>query len=403
MTTPIKTQCPHCHACLKIQKSQLNQAKATVECDHCHQRFLVNKHLIVTPDASNTATTEADTIKTNISGQSNLNGQPSKEFFSDTLIHDDLIHDDMIYDDMDTDGPAETTSDYDSLDSMDAWLTQTSHTDTSIDEPSNNTPKTTNKNSRSSVKLSPSPAVTKHPSSQQSALSSTEANDLYANVDNFADNSWLEKLLIEQNKSESMPQDDTDLSQLLIDMGVSLKDEDNLSEERIRKAQAQKRFAPTSEKHSIASLLWALGCLVLALLLFAQYVIFNLDNLVKNPVYAQRLQAICSIAACSLPSADLSAFAITNASHKASQVQTTGAFSDVSATLNNQSAKSQLYPNVKVSVYGADNLIGEFIAAPNDYLLSKQSQLAAESDRQLLLTIPIANAQIREVTLLPMY
>ena len=143
--------------------------------------------------------------------------------------------------------------------------------------------------------------------------------------------------------------------------------------------------------------------MVLALLLFAQYVIFNLDNLVKNPVYAQRLQAICSIAACSLPSADLSAFAITNASHKASQVQTTGAFSDVSATLNNQSAKSQLYPNVKVSVYGADNLIGEFIAAPNDYLLSKQSQLAAESDRQLLLTIPIANVQIREVTLLPMY
>ena len=82
---------------------------------------------------------------------------------------------------------------------------------------------------------------------------------------------------------------------------------------------------------------------------------------------------------------------------------TTGTFSDISAILNNQSTKAQLYPNIKVSVYGTDNLIGEFIAAPNDYLLGKPSQLAASNNRQLLFTIPVDNAQIREITMTPLY
>ena len=42
---------------------------------------------------------------------------------------------------------------------------------------------------------------------------------------------------------------------------------------------------------------------------------------------------------------------------------------------HNQSDKAQLYPNVKVSVYGANDFL-EVIATPTDYLLSKQHYLA---------------------------
>lgn len=422
MTTPIKTQCPNCQAYYKVQQTQLNKANATVHCDHCQQHFLVNKHLVVTPDFAFDTTPQPETTKTKTNGQphlsthstqpaptqtnhqnelndvqSPLNKQLSKDLSSDTLIHDDLI-----YDDMDTDELEETVLEYDSLDSMDAWLTQVSQSSTKANEPSSNPSKAT-KGSRSSIKSSSSAPITEFSTTEQVVLSSTAANDIHATIDNTTNNAWLEELLIEQNKTEDIPQDDTDLSQLLRDMGVPLKDKDNSSEEPLKKAQVQDSFAPTSGKHSVASLLWTLGCLVLALLLFAQYVIFNLENLVKNPAYAQRLQTICSVAACSLPSADLTAFTITNPNHKSSQVEVTGTFSDVSATLNNQSAEAQLFPNVKVSVYGANDLIGEFIAAPNDYLLSKQNQLAADSGRQLLFTIPVANAQIREVTLSPLY
>lgn len=430
MTTPIKTQCPHCQACFKIQQTQLNKVNATVSCDQCQQSFLVNKHLILTADAVNTsAIQENTTTDTKTLADSNrhsaqtadnhnknqhaagatkspLTPPHSKNISSDILIEDDLIHDGLIYDDMDSDEPEESVLEYDSLDSMDAWLTQasnmnnSSYTSTADNQPTSNLSKKTDKNNASSAKVS-SDATTENSSSAQMALSSAAANDIHANVDDTADNSWLEKLLKEQNKGEEVRQDDTDLSQLLLDMGVPLKDEAPTSEERVRKAQA--KFTPTPQRRSIASLLWTLGCLVLALLLFAQYVIFNLETLMKNPVHAERLQSVCAVAACSLPSADLTAFTITNLNHKSSKIKMDGKSSDVSATLNNQSAKAQLYPNVKVSVYGANDMIGEFIATPADYLLSKQSQLAADSSRNILFTIPVANRQIREVTISPLY
>ncbi|ERL55007.1 zinc-ribbon and DUF3426 domain-containing protein [Psychrobacter aquaticus] len=413
MTTPIKTQCPHCQACFKIQQTQLNKANSTVSCQHCQQSFLVNEHLIVTPDASNTSTAQADTKKSHINGrfdprphsatptkahnknQNGLSGSKSslneKHHSSGTLIHDDLI-----YDDMDIDESDDSILDYDSLDSMDAWLTQASYTSTAAHKVSNQNYKADSKsNSDAPLKTSSPTAIT-----EPVVLSSTAANNIHASIDNTADNSWLEQLLKEQNKRVDTPTDDTDLAQLLLEMGVPLKDNETL-EERMRKSQA--RFVPASGKHSIASLLWTLGCLVLALLLFAQYVIFNLETLVKNPAHAQRLQAICSIAACSLPSADLTAFTITESNHDSSQIKNADAFSDVSATLANQSEKAQLYPNVKVSVYSANNLIGTFIATPTDYLLSKQHHLAANSEQKLLFTIPVPNRQIREVTISPLY
>lgn len=407
MTTPIKTQCPHCQACFKIQQTQLNKANATVSCQHCQQSFLVNEHLIVTPDVPNTSIAQADTKTPHINGRfdsrthsatptkadnkngssgskSSLHKQHKKYSSSDTLIHDDLIHDDM-----DIDESEDTILEYDSLDSMDAWLTQASYASTAAHKPSSQSYKVNDKKSSASIAIT-EPVV----------LSSTAANNIHASIDNTAENSWLEQLLEEQNKNEGTPTDDTDLSQLLLEMGVPLKDDETL-EERVRKSQA--RLVPPSSKHSVASLLWTLGCLVLALLLFAQYVIFNLDTLVKNPVHAQRLQAICSVAACSLPSADLTAFTITDSSHNSSRIQNTATFSDVSVTLSNQSTKAQLYPDIKVSVYGANDLIGTFIATPTDYLLSKQHYLAANSEQKLLFTIPVVNAQIREVTISPLY
>ncbi len=385
MTTAIKTQCPHCQACFDVQQTQLNKVNAIVNCEQCQQSFLVNKHLIVTHNTSLT-NTQSNT-KSHNQNTSSASRQRVKEFSSD----------DLIYDDMDIDDTSETDVEYDSLDSMDAWLTQASHVSTPANTSSDNTSKVANKNSRTSIKSLSNDKTSTSPS----VISSVAANDIHASIDHKTDNAWLEELLKEQNKREDTLQDETDLSQLLLNMGVPIKNENNIPEKHIKKPQA--KFLPMSEKQSIASLLWVLGCSVLALLLFAQYVIFNLENLVKNPVYAERLQTICSIAACSLPSADLNALSIGNTNHRSSLINDAGTFSDVSATLNNQSSTAQLYPNLKVSVYSANNIIGEFIATPEEYLLSKQNYLAADSARQLLFTIPIADAQIREITINPLY
>ena len=420
MTTPIKTQCPHCQNCYSVKQTQLNQVNATISCDRCQQSFLVNKHLVVNSDVMH-----KPALKTSIPNKKAAQNQPilneqktntnSNQYkpqnvtnTSASSLHkkkpsDTLIHDDLIYDDMDIDEPEENNQEYDSLDSMSAWLSQPNYADSSIaikEKTKDPSSKKIDKNSHLSAKKTSTNTTAVSPATQD-ILSSAAANDIHANVDTTDDNSWLKKLLEEQNQPEESPSDDTDLSQLLSDMGVPVEEEDSSAEERLRKTPPP--FAPTPTTRSIASLLWILGCLVLALLLAAQYVIFNLENLVKNPADAQRLQSICSVAACSLPSADLSALAISNIRHRSSQIKTADTFSDISATLSNESIQSQLYPSIKISVYGRDDLIGEFIADPNDYLLGKQNQLAANIDRQLLLTVPVSSAQIQEVTMTALY
>ena len=436
MTTPIKTQCPHCHAIFNINKTQLDQKTATVCCEHCQQSFLVNNNLIVTAAteqktddivvenktaAISTSNISIDKQNSTVSPESKTVTKPnitSKPAEADILIHhnmldDDLMDDELIHDDMDIEDFEEQDLEYGSLDSMDAWLTQatdsnpTAIKDKNIHSAKNNS-KTLDKSSHLSVSPVENASLVKTPLNEDSsaahvALSSAAANDINANIDDNADESWLEKLLKEQNQSEDIETNQTDLSELLASMGVSIKDEDHKNAAHAKKQQVQDKFSPTPARRSIASLLWTLGCLVLILLLFAQYVIFNLDDLVKNPAHAERLQKVCAIAACSLPSANLAALSTSDIKHQPSRIKTASSFSDISITLNNQSAQAQLLPHVKVSVYGDNALIGAFIAAPEDYLLSTQSQLGASSRKQLLFTVAVANAQISKVSVEPVY
>ena len=439
MTTPIKTQCPHCHAIFNINKTQLDQKTATVCCEHCQQSFLVNNNLIVTAAieqttddivvesktaAVNTSSISIDKQNSTVSPESKTVTKPNiTSAEADILIHDNMLDDglmddglmdnELIYDDMEIEDFEEEDLEYGSLDSMDAWLTQatdsnpTAIKDKNIYSAKNNS-KTLDKSSHLSVNPVENASLVKTSLNEDSsaahvALSSAAANDIHANIDDNADESWLEKLLKEQNQSEDTRKDQTDLSELLASMGVSIKDEDHTNALRVKQQQAQDKFSPTPVRRSIASLLWTLGCLVLILLLFAQYVIFNLDDLVKNPAHAERLQKVCAIAACSLPSANLAALSTNDTKHQPSRIKTASSFSDISITLNNQSAQAQLLPHVKVSVYGDNALIGAFIAAPEDYLLSTQSQLGASSRKQLLFTVAVANAQISKVSVEPIY
>ncbi|MFC6381207.1 zinc-ribbon and DUF3426 domain-containing protein [Psychrobacter glacincola] len=414
MTTPIKTQCPHCHTIFNIKHTQLNQKTATVCCEHCQQIFLVNNNLIVTADIDNNRKLTGAEAYSDHDERTNTTTSHTTHSTLSTANADDadiLIHDDMIHDDMDIEAPYDKSLEYDSLDSMDAWLTQATDNNnnaTPSEISQKNTAKKLDKHSDVSTDLfettsTSATASNRSHSSAKIALSSTAANSIHANIDDKADESWLEKLLKEQNSSEDTPTNDTDLSQLLLSMGVDFKEEDRSKAAHAKRLQAQAKFSPMPSRRSAASLLWIFGCLVLTLLLFAQYVIFNLNNLVKNPAYAERLQTICTIAACSLPSADLTALTMSDIRYRASRINSAADSSDISATLNNQSLQAQLYPHIKVSVYGANALIGEFIASPDEYLASTQSQLAASGEKQLLFTIPVTNTQITKVVIHPIY
>lgn len=168
-------------------------------------------------------------------------------------------------------------------------------------------------------------------------------------------------------------------------------------------SKQQTLWRQDEETRSIAMLLWIAGCLVLVLALFAQYVIFNLNTLLKNPDYAARLETVCTVAACSLPSAHLDAFIITDLSFGTSEIETSNNFTDIQATLENKSTHSQLLPSLKVTLYNDDSILGEFIALPEDYLIGRQQQLAAGYGKPFIFTTAISATQVSKVTIKAIY
>ena len=251
-----------------------------------------------------------------------------------------------------------------------------------------------------------------------------------------SDNNWLEELLskhnshhdkplghaqaqsADQSASQSTTQSTPYLTQPVlptnkVDKALSNQylyqdlAQRNLAQDRVPRYVAQDDETRSGHyddgPQSVAILLWSAGCLVLTLTLFAQYIIFNLNTLIKDLDYAARLEAVCVIAACRLPSADLDAFVISDPVFRASKIKAATAYSDVQATLSNQSTETQLVPSLRVSIYGSDALVGEFIALPEDYLMTRQSQLSANYSQPFMFTIPLTRQQIDRITIEPIY
>lgn len=403
MTTLIKTQCPSCQAYFSSPQAQLNELDAKARCGRCQQVFLVNENLVVSGDDHLPNDNASSSLRKN---QDNTFNKPN----------DDSLLSDLIYDDMPIDDFDESNLEYNPLDEMSAWFSELDTTQIdSMQEGSIQVAsgQTVIKDNNSSIKHDKQNTSSDDSDyvvnvGPQHTVSSASANDINTFIQDTkthadSDNAWLEKLLDEQKDNRNAIDSDTDLSQLLASMGAPIRVQSQISPRQVSKGQSRIYPAQTRAQTSAASVLWVIGCLVLIMLLFAQYVIFNLDNIVKNPEHAARLQAVCAVAACSLPSADMTAFDITNLAYKSSQIKADNMFSDIGATLVNQSQKAQLLPSLKVSIYTNDALIGEFIATPKDYLASKQHSLSAEQSKSFLFTVPVASNQISQVTVDPIY
>ena len=230
------------------------------------------------------------------------------------------------------------------------------------------------------------------------------------------DNAWLDKLL-EEEKAQSDPansrlsnnDDNTDLAKLLDDFGVESVTPPVISRDEVlvkmnSRLQSNHSNQSRRARHaSIAMIFWVLGCGALLLLLMAQYVIFNLDSLMKNPTHSARLQAFCQIANCALPHADLDALKLTHITHRPSRVKEAAANTDITVAINNNSEIEQLFPNLKVSVYNQSALVGEFVASPEQYLNPPQRLLMNQQYKLIMFTIAMPDENIDRVEVAPFY
>ena len=412
MITAMDRQCPHCHADINLSHEPQTESGAKSRCEHCKQSFVTEDSLLISDDHSSFLSEHTTSS-------------------SDSTAVDATVDNNMlIHDDMEIDETTDPIIEYDSLEEMNAWLNQV---DIAPVKPSNNAvnhdtppipkPVDIKDNLHTSSQPTVADKSTHTPDdslivpitvSQQptvAPISSAQANNIHASVSannsgHTSDNHWLETLLDEQNRphnSVTNDLDDTDLAQLLIDIGMQSADEKSINKARASKIETRMQSSSTANSYSIPNIIWSAGSVILVLLLLAQYVVFNIDSLVKNPAMATRLQGICSIAACSIPHADISAFTIDKLSYKSSRVQKTSTYTDIQADLVNESAKTQLLPNLKVSIYANDAIIGEFIAQPKNYLLSSESKLPAERAKSVMFTVPVAVKQMTKVLIQPIY
>ncbi len=362
MTAVVKTQCPSCQAYFSVPQAQLNEPNARARCGRCQQIFLVNNHLVVYDDEQ--LTTNNVIINSHNQVPQSTENRLKNKIYSNK--QDDIFSSDaLIYDDMPVDQLEDTSVEHRSSDEMDAWF---SPLDTM--------------------------SITAPPNSEPSHQTIT--------IDDSS-NVWLEKLLEEQNSvidTSTSIHTDNDTS---TNIAALPNNHSNLNPKPMGKAQPRAYPVQNRLQTSAATVLWIAGCLVLVMLLFAQYVIFNLNHLIKNPAHAARLQAVCTIVACSLPSADMTTLGINNLMYRPSEIKVATEFSDISASLANQSVQAQLLPSLKVSIYDDSSLIGEFIALPKDYLASTQHRLLAEDSQSVMFTVPVASNQISQVIIDPIY
>lgn len=147
----------------------------------------------------------------------------------------------------------------------------------------------------------------------------------------------------------------------------------------------------------IGQLMWLIGCLLLVGLLIVQYVLFNLDSLIKNPSHAQKIQAFCELAKCSAPKANLSSIGVETA-HKNRKGET-----DILITIFNRGSEEQLYPDLLVRLKTSDGrVVGDFIASRRHYLAESQKSILGHQSKRIMLTAKI-DTPVDLVEVTPIY
>lgn len=402
MTTPVKTQCPNCQATYPIPTQHLDNADIQAKCAQCQTVFKVNQHRIkpVTDELSldldlstNTQDAPLESSVTAASPASAVDKQPANAAATEL-------------------GDLSGTS----VDEMSQWLEeQMEGLHPATDAGSKNTEDTQSILDSLPSEQTQALSSTAHPSNL--AAQDTNLNDSLLNKSatpqssSNGDDAWVDDLLgnVEENTpsiagtglkaTKQEPNlSNADLGNLLSEYGVdseAVKEE--TPEERLAKMRSRiEHTQPTSQqiamkKSPVVGVLWVIGCILMLLLMLTQYTIFNSNELLKKPKYAKTLHGVCKSLSCKLPAADPEKF-VTSVRHRPSQVKDPSTHSDVIGGMVNLNEVDQLFPSLKVTLYQADQVVGGFVAAPNDYLIAPQQVLGSKQPKIFMFTIPVVDS-----------
>lgn len=383
MRTQYKTQCPRCKTIYPMPAEKLDQPKARANCGKCHHTFFLNANILKPTDESfqpKPVTTEVNsgavqtiaqsatptapapstqtaqttpevppavTVPTGIISAQQAVANAQKQSASELLNKEKAVSEPA---------PTKTTNatpemDYDGLDEFlkgDVVATPTKQ------EP---------------VKAEPDPfaAVPAAPTTKQNTNNAFGSE--FAKIPTAAAAKPLDKEQLQRRAEQRLAGNSP-------------------SQEKIAK-----------QRSVFGQLMWLVGCIGLLVLMAGQYIIFNADEIAKHPSQVGILSTLCQSVACNLPKADPNAFS------NAYELQAVNADTNLIGTLKNNSGEDQLYPNLKISVYGGNGqLLGDFVATPKDYLTTEQRLLSANQGKRYMFTLPnVMAGTVGKVNIEPFY
>lgn len=402
MRTQYKTQCPRCQTIYPMPNDKLNQPKARANCGKCHHTFFLNSNLIqpdelvipkpvttevnvsaiqtaTEPESAPSVTVPAGIISAQeavANAQKRAIGtpMPTPEPAPIAPQNNSSAHN------IDITGAAESI-DFDGLDSfLNSDVVVAPKVQKTVDAPidreaaaliddllGDNQHKTA---AKEPPKPAPEPKKTTTNSRLKDAMSDIFGTEL-AKIPTATTNTISAEKKAQQQRTE----------QRLASQSPS--------QEKIAK-----------KRGFFGQLMWIVGCLGLLVLMAGQYIIFNTDNIARHPEQAQLVLSICGNISCNLPNADPNAFSSTYELQNGKNNAT-----NLIGTITNDSDEDQLYPNLKVSVYGNNSkILGDFVVTPKDYLTTKQRLLSANQGKRYMFTLPdITPNQISQIKIEPFY
>lgn len=146
-----------------------------------------------------------------------------------------------------------------------------------------------------------------------------------------------------------------------------------------------------SSAQTPAPAVWRAGTVIMSLVLVAQIIFFEGENLSRSPMLSRGLESVCAFVHCRLPIyRNLDELAVSNASLQAGA----GRSYQFVAAISNQGSFTQRAPNLKLTLWGFNaQPLAERVFTADEYLASF-STLATEQTLEIRLQLAAPSAKV---------
>lgn len=364
-----QTKCPFCHSMFYITPAQLSAYHGHVRCGQCQQIFDASANLVISPiEPTNKQKVASDEIQTpdnpiQTSIAANAEKKDSTVMPSESLANSSSPS---------TSIPLNDVFDRDFLEAQ--------------------------------LALSASGSLeTKHNLYKPEETRRKEADDLVEKIMAVQphESSRSSQAKIKRHRNSSIiTEHEENLLSYLQRSGVATISSDPTAEDAYFSKPAQHRILQPTQKqvHKGHFLAWSMLCILMLVLLCAQYVYFHFDKLTYDPRTRDYMASLCNVLQCNIPYMNAQELALKDIR----LISTGNNETTFKIKMINQATLSQPFPALRLSLHRHGRVVASQIIQPRQYLpieLKTLSRMATKTPYEVSFTINRRKSEIEQYAL----